>query len=57
MIVCYKNLYHTEELQKQAYNEDVKPRSYIFSDKVWLNSKYTKTKQNGKLKAKFFKLF
>ena len=39
-----KNFYHAQELQKQAHNKDVKPSSYTFSDKVWLNSKYNKTK-------------
>ena len=54
MIICYKNLYYAHELQKWANNKSVKPRSYALSDKVWLNSKYIKTKQNQKLKAKFF---
>ena len=57
MIVCRKNLYHAQEIQKHAYNKGVKFRSYAFSDKVWLNSKYIKTKQNRKLEAKFFKPF
>ena len=54
MIVCKKNLHHAQKLQKQAHNKGVKSRSYAPSDKVWLNSKYIKTKQNQKLKAKFF---
>ena len=54
MIVCQENLHHAQELQKRAYNKSVKPRSYVPSDKVWLNSKYIKTKQNQKLEAKFF---
>ena len=57
MTVCRKNLYHTQELQKQAYNKGVKPRNYASSDKVWLNSKYIKTKRNCKLEAKFFSPF
>ena len=57
MIVCQKNLYHAQELQKRAHNKGVKPKSYTFGDKVRLNSKYIKTKQNQKLKAKFFGLF
>ena len=32
----------------------MKPWNYIPGEKVWLNSKYIKTKQNQKLKAKFF---
>ena len=52
-----KNLHHAQEFQKRAYNKGVKPRSYVPSDKVWLNSKYIKIKQNRKLEAKFFGLF
>ena len=54
---CQKNLYRTQELQKQDHNKGVKPRTYALDDKVWLNSKYIKTKQNRKLEAKFFRLF
>ena len=54
MTVCQENLHHAQELQKQAHNKGVKPKSYTPGDKVWLNSKYIKTKQNRKLKAKFF---
>lgn len=46
-----------KKLQKQVHSKDVKLRSYTFSNKVWLNSKYIKTKQNCKLKSKFFNLF
>ena len=35
----------------------MKLRSYAPEEKVWLNSKYIKTKQNLKLEAKFFNLF
>ena len=54
MIVCWKNLHHAQELQKRAHNKGVKPRSYAPGKKVWLNSKYIKTKHNQKLEAKFF---
>ena len=54
IIVCRENLYHTQELQKQAHDKRVKPQSYALSEKVWLNSKYIKTKHNRKLEAKFF---
>ena len=54
MTVCHKNLYHAQKLQKQANDKSVKPKSYAFSDKFCLNSKYIKTKQNRKLEAKFF---
>ena len=54
MIGCRENLHHAQELQKRAHDKGVKPRSYAPGDKVWLNSKYIKTKQNRKLEAKFF---
>ena len=54
MIVCQENLHHAQELQKQAYNKGVRPWSYALGEKVWLNSKYIKTKRNRKLEAKFF---
>ena len=57
MFVCHKNLYHTQELQKQAHNKRVKPRSYAPGEKVWLNSRFIKTKWNCKLDVKFFKPF
>ena len=57
MTVCRENLYHAQEFQKRAHNKGVKPRSYAPSDKIWLNSKYIKTKRNRKLEAKFFRPF
>ena len=57
MLTCRKNFYHAQKLQKQAYNRDIKPRSYAPSDMIWLNSKYIKTKQNRKLEVKFFGFF
>ena len=54
MIICQENLYHVQELQKQAHDKGVKPQSYFSGEKVWLNSKYIKTKRNRKLEAKFF---
>ena len=57
MIVCRDNLHHAQELQKRAHDKGVKPKSYAPGDKVWLNSKYIKTKQNRKLEAKFFEPF
>ena len=54
MIVCRENLHHAQELQKRAHDKGVKPRSYAPSDKVWLNSKYIKTRRNRKLETKFF---
>ena len=54
MIVCRENLHHIQELQKRAHNKRVKLWSYVPGEKVWLNSKFIKTKQNRKLEAKFF---
>ncbi len=52
--VCCQNLFHAQELQKRAHDKGVKSRSYAPGEKVWLNSKYIKTKRNKKLKSKFF---
>ena len=58
LIVAYReNLQHAQELQKRAHDKRTKPRSYARSKKVWLNSKYIKTKCNQKLEAKFFGIF
>ena len=57
MIVCQENLQHAQKLQKKAPDKGVKPRSYAPGEKIWLNSKDIKTKQNQKLEAKFFGLF
>ena len=53
MTVCQQNIYHAQKLQKRAYNKEIKPQSYAPGDKVWLNSKYLKTKRNCKLETKF----
>ena len=34
IIVCQENLYHTQELQKRAYNKGVKLRSYASNEEV-----------------------
>ncbi len=52
-----KNLPHAQDLQKQYHAKNVKLRSYVPDDKVWLNRKYIKTKWNRKLEAKFFRPF
>ena len=57
IVICYKNLHHAQELQKRAHDKGVKSRSYTSSKKVWLNSKYIKTKRNRKQETKFFGLF
>ena len=57
MTAYRKNLQYAQELQKRAYNKGAKPKSYDLGEKVWLNSKYIKTKYNRKLDAKFFGSF
>ena len=54
IIDCQENLHYAQELQKRGHNKGVKPWSYASSNKVWLNSKYIKTKHNRKLETKFF---
>ena len=55
LIVVYcKNLYHAQELQKQAHDKRFKPCSYVPGKKVYLNNKFIKMKRNRKLEAKFF---
>ena len=44
MAVCQKNHHYAEELQKQVYNKNIKLKSYVPDNKVWLNSKYIKIK-------------
>ena len=51
---CRENLNNVQKLQKRAHNKGTKPKSYVFSKKIWLNSKYIKTKCNCKLETKFF---
>ena len=57
MATYRKNLQHAQELQKRAHDKGTKPRSYAPDEKVWLNSKYIKTKCNQNLEAKFFRSF
>ena len=57
MTMCQQNLHHVLELQKRAHDKDVKLQSYVLGNKIWLNSKHFKTKQNRKLEAKFFSSF
>lgn len=46
MLICQQNLLHIQKLQKQAYDKNVKPHNYVLGEKIWLNSKYFKIKQN-----------
>ncbi len=57
MEVCCQNLLYAQELQKRAHDKRVKSRSYAPGEKVWLNSKYIKTKRNKKPESKFFEPF
>ena len=57
MAICQQNLYHTQKIQKQAYNKRVKPQSYTSNNKIWLSSKHFRTKRNCKLETKFFGFF
>ena len=57
MNICQQNLFHAQELQKRAHNKSIKPRYYTSGEKIWFNSKYIKTKQHPKFKAKFFGFF
>ncbi len=52
--VCCQNLLHAQKLQKKANHKRVKSHSYALDKKIWLNSKYIKTKRNKKLESKFF---
>ena len=54
IVICRENLHHAQELQKRAHHKGVKPWRYAPGKRVWLNSKFIKTKRNHKLKAKFF---
>ena len=54
MTVCKENFYHAKDLEKRVYNKSVKSKSYTSGNKVWLNNKYIKTKQNQKFDVKFF---
>ena len=57
MAACQQNFYLAQKHQKQAHNKGVKLQSYAPGDKVELNSKHLKTKENCKLETKFFSPF
>lgn len=44
MITILTHFYHAEKLTKNIFNKDVKPKSYALNHKIWLNSKFFKTK-------------
>lgn len=45
-VIYWENLKYTQDFQKEIYNNGTKPKSYAHNDKIWLNSKYIKIKQN-----------
>ena len=57
MSVYRENFQHAHEFQKHYHAKHAKPKRYAPKDKVWLNKKYIKIKQNCKLKFKFFGSF
>lgn len=57
ILIFWENLLHTQELQKRAHDKGIKSCSYVLGEKIWLNGKYIKIKQNRKLKNKFYDLF
>ena len=58
LIATYQqNFHHTQNLQKQAYIKEIKSQNYAPDNKICLNSKHFKIKQNCKLKAKFLGFF
>lgn len=56
MNVCCQNLLYTQDFWKEANDKRVKPESYALGEKIQLNSKHIKIKQDHKLKAKFLDL-
>ena len=44
IIVCQENFHHAQKIQKRIYNKSVKSKNFASNDRVWLNSKYIKTK-------------
>ena len=55
--ICHQNLLYAQDLQKRAYDKEVKSWSYVSDEKVLFNSKHIKTKKNWKLKTKLFRPF
>lgn len=50
-----KNFYFTLKLHKSIYNKVIKPKTYNFYKKTWLNNKHTKTKIKSKIIHKIFR--
>lgn len=44
MLICQQNRLNAQEIQKRSYDKGVKLQSYVSSEKIWLNSKYIRTK-------------
>lgn len=54
--ICHQNLLHTQDLQKQANDKNVKPWSYVLGKSFCLNSKYIKTSRSRNSKPNFLDL-
>lgn len=57
MIHCQYNFQQAQKLQKRYYDKNLKPRSYVPGNKIWLNSKNIKIKYKEKFKPKLWDLF
>lgn len=57
MTTYWKNIHLIQKFYKHNNNKNVKLKSYIPNNKVLLNSKYLKIKQNQKLKSNFLDFF
>lgn len=57
MTIYQKNLYYAQKLQQRSHGKNRKLRNYFLGNKVWLSSKYIKTKRNQKPETKLFDPF
>ena len=55
--IYHQNFLHIQDFQKQTHDKELKSWSFTLGEKIWLNSKYIKTKKDRKFKTKFFKPF
>ena len=56
--VCQKTSIMLKSFKSKFIIKTLSPGAiYVSGDKIWLNNKYIKTKQNQKLEAKFFRPF
>lgn len=57
ILVYQNNFFYAQKFHKQVNDQGIKLKNFAFNDKIWLNGKYIKIKQNLKLVIKFFGLF